>query len=259
MNLIEMHIMKQAYSLCNNVKFIALEDGSYPYFINHLPKGGLDKNSTTRFIRKVLFKYILGCGKFYSFEGDFMGANTWINSIYLTYPKLARNIYDSKNKVAITSNEFKEGIGYLFLPTKTIIKNNAVILILDKLDVYEDLKNIKSEIYSILKHLNILNISVYFKYHPRETDNLYLDIYGKELDRKIAIESFYKDFLEQKPIIIGIKSTGLQTAKKMGYKVITLSKFLNEHNEDVIKFYKKIGICIPNNLDSIFKFIIDES
>jgi len=251
MSLPEMHIMKKAYSLNPAVEFIALEDGAYPYFLNYATSGGLDTNNFTRHLRKILFKYLLGCGKFYSFEGRFMGANTWLKSIYLTYKDYARDIYNNKNRIEITATEFNTGIDLLFQGTNTTIQNNSVVLILDKLDVYKNRSSINLLIAELVTTLLGNDKTIYYKYHPREDQQLDELKDCNELNRNIAIESYYKDFLNNKPIIIGIKSTGLQTAKKMGFDVISLAKVADEHNEDVLNFYEKIGITI---LDDIKQF-----
>lgn len=251
MNLPEMHIMKRAYAMNHEAEFIALEDGSYPYFLNHVTAGGLDKNSFTRFVREILFKYFLGCGKFYSFEGRFMGANMWLKSIYLTYKDHARMIYKNKNRIEITTEEFNAGIDLLFNGTNTNFRKNAVIIILDKLDVYKNLGSIKRLIAELILLCENNKNTIYYKYHPRENQNLDELKNCIELDRNVAIEIYYKDCLPAKPLVIGIKSTGLQTAKKMGFEVVSLAKAADEHNEDVISFYKKIGISVPDNISQI--------
>lgn len=251
MNLPEMHIMKKAYSLNPAVELMALEDGSYPYFLNYATAGGLDANNFTRLLRTILFKYLLGCGKFYSFEGRFMGANTWLKSIYLTYKDHAREIYKNKNRIEITTEEFNAGIDMLFQGTNNTMESNAVILILDKLDVYKKRSSINILIADLVTTLVGNGKTIYYKYHPREDQQLEELKNCNELNRNIAIESYYKDFLNNMPLVIGIKSTGLQTAKKMGFNVISLAKVANEHNEDVLNFYLKIGITI---LDDIKQF-----
>jgi hypothetical protein len=251
MNLPEMRIMKMAYKLNPEVKFIALEDGSYPYFLNYVTAGGLDTNQLTRKFRKFLFKYLLGCGDFYSFEGRFMGANTWLKDIYLTYKDYARDIYANKKKVEISTEEFNSGVNLLFSGTATIISENSVLLILDKLDVYTDLNKIRLLISEMVSVSSEKGKTIYYKFHPRENMSLVELKNCIELDRSIAIESYYKTFVGQNPLVVGIKSTGLQTAKKMGFNVISLAKVVNEHNSDVISFYEKIGIKILTNLSEL--------
>ena len=251
MNLPEMRIMKMAYKLNPEVNFIALEDGSYPYFLNYVTSGGLDSNQFARKFRKFLFKYLLGCGRFYSFEGRFMGANTWLKEIYLTYKDHARSLYINKKKVEISAEEFKSGIDLLFPKTATGISKNSVILILDKLDVYADLNKIKLLVSEMVTVLLDKGRKIYYKYHPRETSSLNELKNCIELDRNIAIESYYKTLVNHNPLIVGIKSTGLQTAKKMGFNVTSLAKVANEDNPDVTAFYEKIGIIILTNLSEL--------
>jgi hypothetical protein len=251
MNLPELRIMEMAYKLNSNVKFCALEDGSYPYFLNYVSAGGLDSNSFTRKVRELIFKYILSCGKFYNFEGRFMGANTWLREIYLTYKDYARDIYANKKKVEISSEEFQRGIDLLFPRITTNISENAVLLILDKIDVYTDINKIRLLISELVLELSKKGKTIYYKYHPRENLSLAELKDCIELDKSIAIESYYKTLAGKNPLIIGIKSTGLQTAKKLGFNVISVAKIVNEHNPDVISFYDKIGITIVEKISDI--------
>lgn len=247
----EIKLMKHLYHFNNKIEFNAIEDGSYPYFLNYVSKKGLIDNNTTGILRKLLFKYVLGCGKFYSFDGNYMGSNTWLKNIYLTYKDHTRDIYKNKNRIEITTEEFNAGIDLLFNGTNTNFRKNAVIIILDKLDVYKNLGSIKRLIAELILLCENNKNTIYYKYHPRENQNLDELKNCIELDRNVAIEIYYKDCLPAKPLVIGIKSTGLQTAKKMGFEVVSLAKAADEHNEDVISFYKKIGISVPDNISQI--------
>lgn len=251
MNLPEMRIMKIAYKFNPEVNFIALEDGSYPYFLNYIASGGLDSNILLRKFRKFLFKYFLGCGEFYSFEGRFMGANTWLKEFYLTYKDYAREIYKNKKKIEITSNEFFDGISELYASPKLMLDDNSIVLILDKLDVYKDIHKIGSLIKQIVHKYTTNHRTIYYKYHPREESNLNELSACLELNRNIGIESYYQLFRKSNATLIGIKSTGLQTALKSGIKTITVAKMVDEDNPDIDKFYKSIGINSITTLDEL--------
>ena len=82
--------------------------------------------------------------------------------------------------------------------------------------------------------------SVYL--HPRETERLPALESCVELDRKVALESYLVNSTTHNMTIVGIKSTSLQTAKKMGYKALSLIKAVDDDIEEIIKFYTKIGI-----------------
>jgi len=251
MSLPEMRIMKLAYSYNSKIEFIGLEDGAYPYFLNYETAGGLDSNNITRTFRKLLFKTILGCGKFYDFEGRFMGANTWLLKMYFTYSDKVRDIYRNKIKEEITGNEFLFGIESLFSAPSIIVENNAILLILDKMDVYKDLNNIKALVRRLVNLYVKQGCKIYYKYHPREELNIE-ELKGCiELDRHIAIENYFKAFHGKRPLIIGIKSTGLQTAKKIGYNVLSVAKLVNEHTPDVVSFYKSIDIHVIENFQDL--------
>ena len=46
-----------------------------------------------------------------------------------------------------------------------------------------------------------------------------------------------------------------QTAKKMGFNVISVSTIVDEQNPDVIYFYNKIGIHVASELTDLQKMI----
>ena len=251
MNLPEIRMMKLAYKLNPEVNFIALEDGSYPYFQNYVASGGLDSNILVRKFRKILFKYLLGCGEFYSFEGRFMGANTWLKEIYLTYKDYSREIYKNKKKIEITTDEFFAGISELYASPNLMLDDNPIVLILDKLDVYKDIHRIGSLIKQIVHMYTTNHRTIYYKYHPREESKLNELSTCLELNRNIGIESYYQLFRKSNATLIGIKSTGLQTALKSGLKTTTISKMVDEDNPDIDKFYKAIGVNSITTLDEL--------
>jgi hypothetical protein len=249
----EIYIMKKAYSLNRNINFLWLEDGSYPYFLNHETSGGFDSNEFTRNMRKFIFKYIFGCGQFYSFEGRFMGANTWIKTILLTYPNYAREIYKNKEKEEISSDSFFLGLGIFDRPNCTI-KKNSVVILFDKLNVYKDKQSISLTINSIVKDLQSHGITVYYKYHPRETSVIpSLSNDCIELNRNKGIEAYCPVFLEANCLIIGIKSTGLQSSQKIGVHTVSIANLVNESNKDMDLFYEKIGIKQINSMNDLKK------
>jgi hypothetical protein len=242
MSLPELKIMNFTNKLSSDTEYIWLEDGSYPYFQNVETNGGLDKNNLTRSIRCFIFKYIFNIGKFYSFSGRFMGANTWLNKAYLTYPTLSRDTYQDKQKIEISSKEFDFGITSIYDTIDFNFDQKFIFIVFDLFSVYKNKKDILNFLEEFHEFTNNIGLTVYFKFHPRETIDFEKYNRFKELDRNIAVESYYASFLKTNSVIIGIKSTALQTAKKMNFDVISIAEMFGEHNEDIINFYNKIGV-----------------
>jgi hypothetical protein len=252
MSLPELKIMNFTNKLSSDTEYIWLEDGSYPYFQNVETNGGFDKNNFTRSIRSFIFKYIFNIGKFYSFSGRFMGANTWINKAYLTYPRLSRDIYQDKQKIEISSKEFDCGITSIYDTVDLNSNQKFIFIVFDLFSVYKNKEYILNYLDEFYEFTNIINIPVYFKFHPREIMNFEKYDRFKELDRNLAVESYYASFSNKNSIIIGIKSTALQTAKKMNFNVISIAEMFGEHNDDLINFYNNIGVQNFSDIKSFF-------
>jgi len=248
----ELYILKRAFRKNKNVNFAWLEDGSFPYFHNTINVSGFSTSSSTRYIRKFIFKYMLGLGRFYNFEGQFMGSNQVLKKAYLTFPGKQRSVYASKEIVGITDEEFKKGVSILYPPKEDYkLRNNGVLLVLDKLDVYKDIKKIKFVISELIETLQKNGKQIYYKYHPREENQLEELISCTEISRYTGIENIYSASQGNNILVIGIKSTGLQNAVKMGFKVISIANIVDEGDRDVLAFYNNIGINIIESIKTI--------
>lgn len=237
----ELYILKRLYHKNPNLDAIWLEDGSFPYFQNTINKTGLKKNKFLISLRKILFKYILGYGKCYDFRGDFMGSNYLLKKAYLTFPEEHRKEYNGKEIIPITDAEFFAGLHILYPPQEQFaLKDNSALLVLDKLDVYTDIEKIKS----IVKEIKRTFHPLYYKYHPREENRLEELSDCEELNKNVGVEFFYSSSFKKNVTVIGIKSTGLQNAVKMGFNTISYAKQAGEYSNDVLAFYQDIGIKI---------------
>ena len=237
----ELYILKKLYHENSQLDAIWLEDGSYPYFQNTINRTGLKKNNFLIQLRKFVFRNILGYGKCYDFRGDFMGSNYLLRKAYLTFPKDYRKEYDKKEIIPITDEEFFIGLQTLYPSQEQFsLKNNSALLVLDKLDVYSDIDKIKS----IVKEIKERYHPLYYKYHPREESKLDELSDCEELDRAVGVEFFYSASYGKKVTVIGIKSTSLQNAIKMGFNTISYAKQADECSNDILTFYKNIGIKI---------------
>ena len=257
MNLLEMHIMKYAFIKNPSLTFCWLEDGGYPYFQNTATAGGFDKNKITRMIRKITFKYLLGCGRFYDFEGRFMGANKWLTKAFLTFPSQARDIYNNKEKVEISEKEFNHGLGRLYNEVTQDFESNSIFILMDKLDVYADLSVVEGQVSKLIAIADLYKVPVYYKYHPRENESLSCLDGAKEVAKEMAVEAYYRNLVGKQTKIVGIKSTSLQTAKKLDLKVFSLAKIVDDYNADLISFYNSLGVILikrDEELEKIFTY-----
>lgn len=250
--LLEIYILKKSRKLNLLVELIWIEDGSHPYFVNGFQNTGFNANSILRLSRKIIFKYLFMLGKYYDFQGGFMGSNINIKTVYLTFPGKEREVYLHKMKETITDEEYKLGIKYLFNNYEQGLKNNSFLLVLDKLDSYKNFDLIKDLINNINVWCEKNNIQLYYKLHPKEELILKELENMNELNKNLAIEYYYASNLNTNISIIGVKSTGLQASKKLGFKTISTMKLVGEEETNLSKFYNEIDIIVPNSYESLF-------
>lgn len=238
-----MYCMKRCIKQNPNVEFSWLGDGILPYFQNTTAKTGLGKNEGTQFLRKILFKYILGLGKVYDFDFHLMGGNKLSKSIYVTIPQSVRPPYNSKKIVEITSDEFTLGIQSLYESKPIDMEKGSVLLIIDKLATYQNPEAMKECLRQFIGENKQAGKIIYCKFHPREEQSW--DVFKDcvILDKNIGAESLYLSLLDYRDTIeiVGVKSAGLMNAKKLGFNVTTLFNGCGEENAELVKFFTTMG------------------
>ncbi|GHT38688.1 hypothetical protein FACS189437_00080 [Bacteroidia bacterium] len=246
----ELYILKYTYKNNKEIEFSWLEEGAY--FRNTIDVSGFSSNAFTRNIRKILFKYLLGLGRFYNFDGIHAGSNHILKKAYLTFPGKQRSIYNSKEIIGITDEEFSLGLSALYpAREENRLKDGSILLVMDKLDVYKDICKVQSAISELVFNVQKRGYTIYYKYHPREESQLEELNSCIELPRNTGVENLYSASKGNDIIVIGIKSTGLQNAKKLGFCVISIANVVDEGDVDVLSFYDKIGIEIVDTIKDI--------
>lgn len=239
--------LKYVYKANHNVDLAWLEDGIIAYYKDSDNRRGLDRYSFTMLLRRLVVRDILGVGSFYDRDFPETGGLKPLKKAYTCYPTAVREPYKSKRVlVPISEEEFYLGLLSMYPKSPMDIKPNTVILVVDKLDRYAYPEMVKSSLRSFIHQCKLDGKSVVCKFHPRETQSW--DVFDgcAHLDKAIGIESTYVSLAEIKDsiIIAGIKSTGLMTAKKIGYNTISLFHSCGEKNDDLERFYSLLGIPI---------------
>ena len=222
-----------------------LEDGILPYYANLKSRKGLDKYKFTMWLRKLFFRHVMRLGRVYDRDFMEMGGLTVFRKAYISYPDAVREPYRNKKElIEITNEEFRSGISLLYPSYSINVLDNSILLIMDKLDTYLYPEEVKAVIYDLIRRAHDEGVSVYCKLHPRE--NQHWDVLDKiiMLDKTMGAESMYLSLLPQSGSIrvIGFKSAGLMTARKMGFTVTSLFLESGETNEDLVSFFRLIGI-----------------
>lgn len=237
--------LKRVYSINPSVEIAWLEDGITAYYSDSDMRGGFDSNTFTTGIRKFLFKYLLGVGKFYDREFRETGGLKCLKTVYTCYPNSVREPYRSRREfIEITDDEYMFGLKAIYESCSLELKLPAVILVVDKLDRYEHPEMVKDSIIRFIRESRREGKKVICKFHPRETRIWKVFDECQQIDRSIGIENTYLSLIPQKDLvtIAGIKSTGLMSAKKIGYNVISLFPSCGESNDNLIRFYTSLGI-----------------
>ncbi len=234
----EMYALKCAYKNNQAVEMIWLEDGANAYFSNGVISGGMGARPTKRWIRKCFFTVRYGLYGFYDLS-TCMGGHKRLTTAYVLFPDSIRQELKNKMLVQITEEQFINGMEFMYAGEAIEFAAGSILIAMDKLDVYGELRNKVNQL--IEEIVESAKGNVYYKYHPRETEELPALKNGIELDRRVALESYLTNSNTKSITVIGIKSTALQTAKKMGYETVSLINHL-EQNEAVIRFYQSIGV-----------------
>lgn len=238
----EIYTLKCSLQKNKNVDLFWLEDGTNAYFDLGVESGGMGANSFKRFIRKMFFTVRFGLGKSYDL-GVCMGSHKLLKKGYFTFPELVRKELVAKEHCIITDDAFRLGMEVVYGGETYPFEENALLIAVDKISIYgEHKEEVEQLILEEVNNAKKLGAKVYYKYHPRETDSMKSLSDEIELDRNVALESYLINSGVKTLNVIGIKSTALQTAKKMGYKSVSLIRQVEPEAESIIDFYDKIGI-----------------
>lgn len=236
-----------ACMLNSNVELNWLEDGIIPYFVDNTNTGGFDSNNFTRLIRHLVFKYVFGLGSFYNRDFWGCGGMRCLRNAYVSYPDAVREPYRTYKKiVGITDKEYLAGLSAMYPKSKLDVQPNSVILVVDKLDRYSFPDKVRASLSTFIAKCKEEGKIVICKFHPRETE--VWDIFNgcPTIDKSVGIESAYVSLADIRDSIsiAGVKSAGLMSAKKVGYNTISLFPSCGEKNENLLKFYSKLGIIL---------------
>ena len=234
----EMYALKCAYQQNPMVEMCWLEDGGNAYFSNGVVSGGMGATPLKRSIRKACFSMLYGLRDYYDL-GPCMGSHKRLTSAYVTFPDCVRPELQNKKLIPITSEQFNAGMEVMYAGMQVNFSPGDLLVAMDKLDVYgENLAKVNDLVARLVQEAVG---KVYYKYHPRENSALPALKNCQELDKTIALESYLTNSPTREMTVIGLKSTALQTARKMGYPTISYIRQV-EDNDVVVRFYQKIGI-----------------
>lgn len=241
----EQMILKYANKANAECEMSWLEDGITAYYQNVNHNGGLDSNKILRYMRKFLFKYFLGVGKYYNRDFHYTGGNSKLKQMYCLYPKAVREPYMSlRNKIEITNEEFVTGLNSIYDKVELDLPKNVTILVLDKINTYIHPNIVIDVVKKMITKEKTQGRMVYYKLHPRE--NQLWDFLSEHpsFDKALGIESLYLSLIPWRNTakIIGIKSTGLMSASKLGYDTYTLFSYCGENNENIKQFFATMNI-----------------
>lgn len=237
--------LQLVHQLNPSVEIAWLEDGITAYYSDSDIRGGFDSSRFTRTVRRLFFRDLMRVGRFYDRDFRETGGLKCLNTMYTCYPESVREPYKSHRKlIQITDDEYRDGLKSMYGVSRLDLKFPVVIVVVDKLDRYEYPETVKESLSKLIKESLHGGKTVVCKFHPRETMRWEIFDDCLTLDKSIGIESTYLSLLSHKEevTIVGIKSTGLMTAKKLGYNTQSLFPSCGEKNENLTTFYQSLGV-----------------
>ena len=239
------YALKRCYDLNHATEFAWLEDGILAYFPNAVIRRGADRYVFTMLLRKIYFKYIKGMGKIYDRDFDAMGGLSIFTKAYVLYSDAVREPYRSKKEiVGISDAEYIEGLNALYERRDLGIPDNSILLVMDKLDTYSYPEKVQNAIAVLKEDAEKAGQKIFCKFHPRENETWPIFDGCERLDNTIGAESLYLSLADQRDMVevIGIKSAGLMSARKMGFKVKSLFNQCGEDNKELVNFFHLLSV-----------------
>lgn len=239
----EQYVLRYTSKKNPSIRVSYIGDGGDAYFVNAVAKTGLAKHRWSMLFRRIIFSTIGGCGKYY--HAGCFGSHPMTENLYEMYPEYVRSELQHLKKYEVKAENMQIAVKklYDFLP-KQNIRPSAIIIMLDKLEVYGDGVRFEQIIDELMTKANIENRSVYYKCHPAEKQTYDKLANAIELDRNIPAEFIFAEAAGKGCIVVGVLTTALQAAKKMGMEVTSYLETFNPNRKEVIEFYKKIGINV---------------
>lgn len=237
--------LKQCREQNKDTQFIWLEDGIISYFQNAAIHKGTDQYTFTLFLRKIMFKYLLGMGSVYDRDFEEMGGLKLFRQMYTLYPQAVREPYRSTRElVEIKEEEYLAGVNTLYEDRDLQIPDGSILLVMDKLDTYSYPNKVQKAIEGLKGRAKKEGRQIFCKFHPREESVWPVFDGCTILEKTIGAESLYLSLASQKDSIeiIGIKSAGLMSARKMGFKVSSLFNECGEEYDNLRQFFTQIDI-----------------
>lgn len=239
-----------------DIQCIAVEEDAYFTAVqtkSNLKKGiGYTiKTSVKQLIRTVNF----GC-RYIDNGISCYGGSQFVSEIYVNFPERVRSELSNKEKLTVSKESMRKGIEIIYGSKLGNYSDEiSVIIASDLIERYRYPEIIIQLYSSIIECCIDNNINIYFKYHPREKEKLHSNSNRiKELPAQTAIESILINFNPTKTCIVGNTSMSILTAKKLGFFTVSVVKLANPM-QDIEKFFKQIGIYVPDSQDEILNII----
>ena len=239
----EQYALKHAHKKNPKLRVSYIGDGGDAYFVNAVTKTGLDKHGWSMQLRKILFSTVGGCGRYY--HAGCFGSHPMTKNLYEMYPAYVRSELQHLEKHEVKANNIQVAVKklYDFLPEQNI-ETGSIIIMLDKLEVYGDGIRFGQIIDELMEKAKKEGRKVYYKCHPAEKQTFDKLADAVELDRNIPAEFIFAEAAGKGCSIVGVLTTALQAAKKMGMEVTSYLETFNPSRKEVIEFYKRIGIDV---------------
>ena len=220
------------------------EDAYYTISPVHQINQSILRNAAKSFYYKLFLPMAYGKNPCYE-KIPCYGSNSGIQTVFLTFPHVARKELAGKVKKEIFPKNLMEATQKLYVGKQNdcTVQNRSIVFLSDLISRYPSAEEIYRQISELFRIYRESGYHLYVKYHPRETTP-----WDFPEDIQIIPSSYPSELLlaqnQGKDIIcIGNASTSIILSVKFGFETFSLIRKCSKNpNKDIMDFYKRIGI-----------------
>jgi hypothetical protein len=209
---------------------------------------------------EICHSALYGINTFYHPEIYFYGMSPIYDESCVMFPDLVRSEIARRVRKEITTEMLRRGIYSLYSDTPVIkYPEKCIVFFFDLVERYQNPDIIIETIDIITNFCIVKNITLIYKYHPREEYGMKIkdDPHVIEIEKSIPSEKIIADIGNNQVLIIGNASTACQVASKFKYPVISIAKMEMNNNIRMLEVFNQMGMHLPSNLNELASLLAE--
>jgi hypothetical protein len=185
------------------------------------------------------------------------GMSREYHGAWLLFPWLARRELQGRELLEIGRSELIAGIRMIYSDAQTTIPpgDKYTVFFFDLMNRYQDPEMVRLFVTEVVNASREAGRSLIFKYHPRETEKFCNAADCVEIPHIIPAEKLLYDLADTNTVVIGNATTACIVAAKLGFQVVSISRFEKPNNTKMHTTMEKMGIHCIESIDSIKKIL----